>query len=112
MGRYTAQELWKAKNPDKDREYRRKAQLNCRLKVLEQYGNCCKRCGFSDPRALELDHVNGGGHSERKRIGNMGVYRRALKVPGEYQLLCANCNRIKKAERNETRSKVVGKRAR
>lgn len=110
MGRYDPQERWKVKNPDKDRGYCRKAQVNVRLKVLVQYDNQCAFCGFNDPRALELDHPNGGGHAERKKLGNVGVYRRALKHPNEYQLLCANCNRIKKVERHEHRKRINGPR--
>ena len=31
--------------------------------------NKCLKCGFSDRRALQIDHINGGGIKER-RIGN------------------------------------------
>jgi len=77
------------------------------LKVKEavylQYGNCCKKCGFVDRRALQLDHVFGGGTKERKekQWSNASVYRDALNHPEKYQILCANCNAIKRYENKE-----------
>jgi hypothetical protein len=52
---------------------------------------------------LQLDHVNGGGTCERKqkRWGNTRVYMDALAHPAKYQLLCANCNWIKRHENGE-----------
>lgn len=70
--------------------------------VLRALGGKCVRCGFDDPRALQIDHVKGGGCNAPFR-----EYRKAVKIigalPGVYQLLCANCNWIKRAERNENR---------
>jgi hypothetical protein len=68
--------------------------------ILNKYGSKCARCGFSDWRALQLDHVNNNGAEDREesRDGN-GVYNSALKdKDGEFQLLCANCNSIKRLE--------------
>src|SRR3990167_3657310 len=39
---------------------------NWRSVVLDVLGNKCSRCGFSDKRALQIDHKNGGGALERK----------------------------------------------
>ena len=73
-----------------------------RQRLLNYYGRVCCHCGFSDERALQLDHVNGGGAEEQARIGTNGIYRKALKAPvGEYQLLCANCNWIKRCKKKE-----------
>lgn len=63
----------------------------------------CKVCGFSDIRALHIDHINGGG----KCRGNK-LYRLILKTPIDeigrnYQILCANHNWIKRYENNEFR---------
>lgn len=66
-----------------------------RTKVLNAFGSQCIICGVSDPSCLHLDHINGGGRKELKNIGAAAVYRRALKFPGLYQILCANCNYIK-----------------
>jgi hypothetical protein len=62
----------------------------------------CIRCGFTDSRALQIDHVHGGGAQELKRIHTDMYYRKVLAdTEGTYQLLCANCNWIKRHENNE-----------
>ena len=75
-----------------------------RLAVVVLLGGKCVRCGFSDERALQADHIYGGGNQELKAISTSGIYRKILKMDNpesEYQLLCANCNWIKRAENNE-----------
>ena len=69
----------------------------------------CQRCDFSDIRALQIDHINGDGHLERKRNNgnNKKVYFSiAFRMNKEeakkrYQVLCANCNQIKVYEDNQ-----------
>jgi hypothetical protein len=86
-----------------DRAKYRRYALKIKERVYTVYGNCCKHCGFSDRRALQLDHVLGGGTKERKekRWSSSSVYADALKNPEKYQLLCANCNAIKRYENQE-----------
>lgn len=83
-----------------------------RREILGLLGNKCVRCGFSDPRALQIDHVNGGGIGERRKFFNSSgrlVYYQYLQYilekikagSKDYQLLCANCNWIKRAEMRE-----------
>ena len=84
------------------KEYLRKL----RLSVLEALGGKCVKCGFFDSRALQIDHINGGGSKERKdrnykRNFNKNVIQSFLKGENKYQLLCANCNWIKRFEKNE-----------
>jgi hypothetical protein len=73
-----------------------------RFKAFEILGGPkCKRCGFADHRALQIDHVNNDGCLRRRISKEMGVtlYRRVVKASGEgYQVLCSNCNWIKRAE--------------
>ena len=64
-------------------------------------GGVCVRCGFADARALQVDHINGGGTEERRHLSQKKVYARVYAHPNEYQLLCANCNWIKRAEEGE-----------
>jgi hypothetical protein len=73
-----------------------------RTKLLALFGGKCVRCGFDDKRALQLDHVNGGGRKEFRDLGAWSLYRKALKHPEGYQLLCANCNWIKRYEEKES----------
>jgi len=98
---------WKEnpESPDlvRTREYQFRWAVEQRVKLLELFGGKCVRCGFSDPRALQIDHVHGGGAEHRRRVAWSVMYREmAAEVgSGKYQLLCANCNCIKRYECNE-----------
>ena len=93
-------------NMNKWRIASRKYSFKRRQQILEKFGGKCNKCGFSDVRALQLDHVNGGGTKESCAIYRTGVQRRALENPSEYQLLCANCNIVKRYENNEHRKRL------
>lgn len=71
-----------------------------RKTLMEFLGDRCIKCGFSDMRALCLDHVNGGGHKEFRQYPGAAFYRYYLKDPElakrNLQILCANCNSIKR----------------
>jgi len=86
-------------NPDHYRAQSRASKKRLKDKVFDIYGRKCK-CGFSDVRALTLDHINNNGSQERKTLGERGVYRRALipEFRHEYQTLCMNCQFIKRIE--------------
>jgi len=63
-------------------------------------------CGFTDIRALQIDHINGGGTKEFKQKNSGGIYKHILGLPLDkvhvnYQILCANCNRIKVYKNHE-----------
>lgn len=79
-----------------------------RTLIIEKLGGKCVSCDFDDNRALAIDHKYGGGTKERKTIGG-GYYTHILKKindgSDEYQILCFNCNQIKKIENNEERIK-------
>lgn len=75
-------------------------------KVFEKLGRCCSKCGFSDVRALQIDHVNGGGTDEYEALNynQEKLIKRVLAdTTGSYQILCANCNWIKRMENSELR---------
>jgi hypothetical protein len=84
------------------REFNRLQNENRRLKLIHELGGCCCKCGFSDWRALQIDHIHGNGFKEREHRNSPKYYRKVLENPDEYQLLCANCNWIKRYENNET----------
>jgi hypothetical protein len=95
--------LQTAKRPQR-RAYLIKYRNDRRADVLTKLGGVCVRCGFSDERALQIDHVNGDGHVELRRgvMTTHSYHMRVLSdVEGRYQLLCANCNWIKRAENGE-----------
>jgi hypothetical protein len=55
---------------------------------------------------LQIDHVNGNGSKERKNITLSLFLKKVLAdKEGNYQLLCANCNFIKKHINNEVPKK-------
>jgi hypothetical protein len=89
----------KQKKREADRKYDKKRKFLIRGRILEILGNKCVYCGFSDLRALQIDHINGGGEKERKIHKGNSYYRYILKQlktgSKDYQLLCANCNMIK-----------------
>lgn len=73
-----------------------------RQQILDKYGNKCVKCGFSDWRALQIDHINGGGSKEVRFLGQNKYFKSVLAdTTGKYQLLCANCNWIKRFENKE-----------
>jgi len=77
-----------------------------RVEVLRYYGNgklACVCCGFSDFRALSIDHVDGGGREERRKYRGLSYLRQLKKrgLPKGYQTLCMNCQFIKAFERKE-----------
>ncbi len=94
-------------NTPEGRERQRLSNLKTRSalrsRALEHMGGVCVRCGFSDPRALQIDHIEGMGWVEHREIGTLAIARRVLAGEPGYQLLCANCNWIKRAENGETR---------
>lgn len=83
--------------------------IKYRQSVLEILGFECVKCGFNDIRALQIDHINGGGTQERKNGETGNPYKVMLKkvIDGSknYQVLCANCNWIKKVENKELPNK-------
>jgi len=96
---------WQREHPEAFNLILRRHYQKLRNEILSLLGSKCIRCGFSDIRALQIDHVHGGGTKERKNYGSMPLYRKILKEikagSKDYQLLCANCNWIKKYENKE-----------
>jgi hypothetical protein len=95
-----AMRRYRAADPEKYRKQSRDAKARLKSRLLQFYGSTCAVCGFADARALTLDHVNGNGNAERKRIGERGVYQRALEtyLPDEYRTLCMNCQFIQRVK--------------
>jgi hypothetical protein len=107
-------ECQKARN----REYRQRhaarlyekevaAKLAIKLEVFSHYSPevKCQRCGFSDLRALSLDHINGDGAEQRRSNSASGTqYYRWVRdngYPADLQVLCMNCQWIKRHENHE-----------
>ncbi len=114
--RYLKRREWAKAHPDLVKKYannyyNRKGYETYKKRILEKrralfsfLGDKCVKCSFSDWRALQIDHVNGGGNKERRR--SVDQYYKIVKESiinneEKYQLLCANCNWIKRYENNE-----------
>lgn len=80
-----------------------------RDQVFNILGRKCKKCGFDDIRALQVDHIDGGGCKEIRESGHVYMYNKIINSPKEahkyYQVLCANCNSIKRVV-NKERTKI------
>lgn len=91
---------------DKDRKTSADWNRRLRKSALDILGNKCILCGFDDYRALQVDHIEGNGSSEYKHSYGGTYWRRViesvLKKENKYQLLCANCNWIKRYNGKET----------
>lgn len=99
----------RAKITKRTNEYLKKRRAELRSKLFEILGGAkCVKCGYSDSRALQFDHVNGGGRQETKGDYNGNLYGYLLKyvnnpelAKSTFQVLCSNCNWIKRHENNE-----------
>lgn len=77
-----------------------------RILVLAHYGRdgqpVCMHCGFTDVRALSLDHIKGNGNLHRRTIKKwLYLWLKQEGFPEGYQTLCMNCQMIKAHERHE-----------
>lgn len=74
-----------------------------RILAINLLGGCCVRCGMSDFRCLQIDHIVSCGRNNRE--SGSKIYRAIVNNTEEaktrYQILCANCNWIKKYENKE-----------
>jgi hypothetical protein len=93
---------WQQQNREKCRLASVICLRNLRNKVLEKLGGKCVQCGFSDWRALQVDHKNSDGAAERRESKSITQYLKSiLKNSDCYQILCANCNWIKRHTHQE-----------
>ena len=95
-----------AKGYDKARRLRVKTRVMLHYSLPGSTEPNCVMCGFSDIRALSIDHINGGGTQDRLKNKNMtggGMYQflSSSNFPDGYQTLCMNCQFIKRAVNNE-----------
>ena len=95
---------------ERDSEKRKETYRRLKSAVFQLLGRKCVRCNFEDMRALQIDHIHGKGYLHRKRIQGKAFYRHILENSirslSDYQILCANCNWIKRDEQNENRGRI------
>jgi len=112
---YQTRPEYREKERERGRKYSKKRREKIKIELFEFLGNKCSNpnClipnGCRDVRALQIDHVHGYGLTHRKetRTKSDTFYFRILREvkagSKDYQLLCANCNWIKKFENKEIR---------
>jgi hypothetical protein len=101
----------KYRQSDKGKTARNRAMKVHRQKVRKILidllgGPVCVNCGFSNISAIQIDHINSGCVNETKQLGgSLKMMKFHLKNPEEakkqLQILCANCNWIKRFENDE-----------
>lgn len=94
----------------KNHEWQHQTTILLREQVLRRFGSKCEHCGFADPRALQIDHIHSDGAKERREISGIPYLNRLVNLPElelrrNYQLLCANCQWIKRFEKQENHGK-------
>ncbi len=92
---------WRVKERERVRRVRKLV-----IDYYSQGTNKCKKCGFNDLRALTIDHINNDGKIHRRGLKQSSIYfwLRANEFPVGFQVLCWNCNWIKKCEYEKTKS--------
>jgi hypothetical protein len=93
-------------NKAKETKRRRRLAVIMRLGGKCSNPNCLVPGGCKDIRCLQIDHKSVKGGRELKTVERWAYHTMLLRLPenqlfAKYQLLCANCNWIKKYERAE-----------
>jgi hypothetical protein len=94
-------------NPKLQNFFSNRSYHKTRLEVIAHYSPdiSCVKCGFKNHiAALSIDHIDGSGNEMRRNVkGHSQIYRWLKKneYPEGYQVLCMNCQFIKKHENNE-----------
>lgn len=85
----------------KNREKRMIAHKNYEVRIKENVfthygGYICQCCGVTQKPFLTIDHINGGGTQQRKKLkgGGKFTYRwiHRNNYPVGFRVLCFNCN--------------------
>ena len=99
--------LWRDKNRELHNNGVRKIRLRHKMELMNILCNgniCCQKCSFRDIRVLQFDHINNDGYKFRKCPSRANTselwyyFKNPQKALGVLQVLCANCNWIKKVE--------------
>ena len=90
--------IWRDNNPN--------PRAKLRIMLLQLLGNRCCKCGFEDVRALQFDHIKDDGYLDKQRLKHANsiiayYYKNPEIAKQKLQILCANCNWIKRFEINK-----------
>lgn len=88
--------------------YTKRSSQRLKEEVFSHYGNGyigCVNCGETRLACLSIDHIKGRTEKEKNKTGLKGVamYRwlKRNRYPKGYQVLCMNCQWIKRFENKE-----------
>lgn len=94
---------WK-KNREKELERGRTKHFKYKMQTLEKVSGSktptCIRCGYSDIRALTINHKKGDGNTDLARTH--GIYiliALGKRKTDDLEVMCMNCNKIFEYER-------------
>ena len=82
----------------------RRAQMrldNQKAMLLYLMGKSCSDCGHTDMRVLEFDHVRGEKKFNIGAVLGRESWVRIAKEIEKCEIVCANCHRIRTAERGK-----------
>lgn len=89
------------KNKDKYLAFRNDRRIRNKefvLRVLRN--NCCSDCGIKNPIVLEFDHICESKKKSIADLSHQGYSLKSLKDEmRKCEIVCANCHRIRTAER-------------
>lgn len=95
---------------EKNNAWRKARRIEMRKKIVAGYGGKCVCCGESEWKFLTLDHPKGDGQVDRAKYRNsidqIYGYVIRLNFPPDYQLLCMNCNWVRRYDVCPHQSKV------
>ena len=105
---------WTKKHPRGASIISARCQAKRKRDVLSHYSKGelkCAICGEIRIDCLSLDHINNDGQEHRKSIGRVNFYRfiRQQGYPKGYQVLCMNCQWVKKAEHQRGKRRLLSK---
>lgn len=92
---------WRKKNYEKSKEIYKRHNRKVRLEALQMVSGfdspICTNCGCDDLHILEINHKNGGGSAEYKRILSQGhniywLIVKAHRSVDDLEVLCKVCN--------------------
>lgn len=113
--------MYRDRNLELFRNRSQKFRQKLRRQVIERLGAKCANpyclwinqdltLGCKEFFCLQVDHVKADGLKDRMRFTHRtGFYRAILKNPDGYQLLCANCNWLKRYANEEYGAAKINK---
>jgi hypothetical protein len=106
---YWKSHIWRHNNKELASQKEKERHHRIKIEVITHYSPelKCIKCGYSDIRALTIDHINGGGQRHREQLSFNHFYSwlKSQNYPEGYQVLCMNCQFVKRVENNEFRKR-------